>query len=57
MAAPQRTWTWLPEIEAKIVHNAYDQVAEIDTMQKVQMETLEAIHELQKQMAKPERAD
>lgn len=57
MAAPQRTWTWLPEIEAKIAHNAYDQVAEIDTMQKVQMETLEAIHELQKQMAKPERAD
>jgi len=39
------------EIEAKIAHNAYDQVADIDNMQKVQMEILEAIHELQKQMA------
>jgi uncharacterized membrane protein len=38
------------EIEAKIAHNAYDQVAEIDNMQKVQMEILEAIHEMQKQM-------
>jgi uncharacterized membrane protein len=42
------------EIEAKIAHNAYDQVAEIDNMQKVQMEILEAIHELQKSMAKPD---
>lgn len=42
------------EIEAKIAHNAYDQVAEIDNMQKVQMEILEAIHELQKQMTQQE---
>ena len=39
------------EIEAKIAHNAYDQVADIDNMQKVQMEILEAIHEFQKTMA------
>jgi uncharacterized membrane protein len=38
------------EIEAKIAHNAYDQVAEIDNMQEVQMEILEAIHEMQKSM-------
>jgi uncharacterized membrane protein len=44
-------------IEAKIAHNAYDQVAEIDNMQKVQMEILEAIHELQKQMAKQNQGD
>jgi uncharacterized membrane protein len=42
------------EIEAKIAHNAYDQVAEIDNMQKVQMEILEAIHEFQKKMAQEE---
>lgn len=39
------------EIEAKIAHNAYDQVADIDNMQKVQMEILEAMHEFQKEMA------
>jgi uncharacterized membrane protein len=38
------------KIEAKIAHNAYDQVAEIDNMQQVQMEILEAIHEMQKSM-------
>lgn len=38
------------EIEAKIAHNAYDQVADIDNMQKVQMEILEAIHEFQKSL-------
>jgi uncharacterized membrane protein len=45
------------EIEAKIAHNAYDQVADIDTMQKVQMEILEAIHELQKATASQQGAD